>query len=412
MYINQLKQVLKAIFESHVHNKVSYRFTPNVIGSAGIGKTQLMKEIANELNCALINVRVGQLEPGDLIGIPREETINGITVMKYALPGYLPHYKHDSDGKIMVREDGKKIIDIERLGSNVQNLDYLLEKNDGDLTKVEGCIIFFDEINRVAGDDTKQAIFQLPEQYRIHTYAIPENCALVTASNPNTDDYQVNEIDQERAFMDRFLHLKAEPRLEDWMVWAEKRKIHEGIISFVNADPNALFEKEAHYELPVRPSPRSMELLHTLLTEVDLPKDDAILREVFSGVIGSVFANNFVNHLKENMEKVVTAEEIIKNYPKVQKKIQKAVANKRMDYLDQVTRNMYVLLVEEENIKKFDVEGNMENIEKFLQDLPPEVRMTLVQQLVQFDHVNEILGASDVVFDTLNSDALKAHNSK
>lgn len=412
MYLNSLKNVLKQIAQGHVDNKVTYRFATNIIGPAGIGKTQLMKEVANDLGVALVNVRVGQLEPGELIGIPREETQNGITVMKYSLPGYLPHYKHNDDGSIAIREDGKKILDIDRLGSMVQNRRELLKKFDGDLDKVEGCIVFFDEINRVAGDDTKQAIFQLPEQYRIHTYEIPENCCLFAASNPNTDDYQVNEIDQERAFMDRFLHLQAEPRLEDWMIWAEKRGIHEGIVSFINADPNALFVKDAYYDLGVIPSPRSFELVNTLLSEVELPKDDAILREVFSGAIGSIHANNLVNHLKENMEKAVTGEEIIKDYKKVQKKIQKAVENNRMDYLDQVTRNLYVVLVEETNIKKLKVEENMENIERFLEDLQPEVRMTLVQQLVQFDHVNEILGASDAVFEILNSDAMRAHGSK
>lgn len=440
MYLGQAEQLLESIFEAHRDNKVTYRFATLMHGPAGVGKTQLVKQAATKLGMAAINVRVGQLEPGDLVGIPRSkkrfknEFVDGIfskaesvkgfgkivelikgwkkldnateSYMVYDLPNYLPHYLKDDQGNV-VEKDGRKVLDIEGLGDMVQNRNELLEMFDGDLTRVKGAVIFLDEVNRVAGDDTKQAIFQLPEQYRIHTYSIPESCVIVGAANPSTNDYQVSEVDSDKAFMDRFLHFKIRPRLQDWLVWAEKAGIEPGITSFYNAQPEALFSDEGFFKLNVQPSPRSAQLLNTLLTEVELPKDDSIRKEVFMGVIGDKWGPMLDRHLKENLDKIPTGEEVIKNYPKFQSFVKKAVKQNRVDYVDQVVRNVYSFC---SNVENWDLlETNLENLEKLIKDLRRDMRMTLVQQLVKVKvkgrALNDIIGLSDAIYETLKADS-------
>lgn len=418
MYMQNLKKFTQTFVQKHRDNEMSTRLALNVIGHAGNGKTEMMEQVATHLDMAIVAPRAGELEGGEFTGIPIPKDFSGGTVMNYALPGYLPHYKLDANGKpeVWIDDEGieRKRINVELLGAAVKNRRALEQKHGEDwANKVKGVVIFLDEVNRAQDDQTKMSIFQLPEKYAIHTYEVPDHCVVMAAMNPSTDEYQVNEMDQEKAFMNRFIHVKAEARTQDWLLWAERADVDPAITSYINADPNALQDKVDFFEINVPLTPRSWgKVVSTLLKDLDLRSfDDDVIREVLTGVVGSIHANNFVNHMKENMDKVVTGEEIIKDYKKVQKKITEAVDKNRMDYLDQVTRNLYVLLAEEENIKKFKVEENIEHIELFLADLPPEVRMTFVQQIIQFDYMNELLGASDAVFEILNSDAMRAHSS-
>lgn len=447
MYISEAEKFLESIFVAHRDNKVSYRHVPLLHGPAGIGKTQLIKLVATKLNMACINVRVGQLESADLIGIPRSkrrflsrklealfqkaeghkgfgkffEMTRGLvglftlteTFMVYDLPNFLPHYLKDEKGEIMMDGD-RKILDIDGLGDMVVNRKELLELNDGDLTKVQGAVIFLDEINRIAGDDMKQAIFQLPEAYKMHTYQVPESCAIVAAANPNTNDYQVSEIDQDKAFMDRFMHIKLRTRVEDFLVWGERRGLHSGLLSFYNAMPDALQKEEKGYTLNINPTPRSAELINTLLTEVELPAEDSIRREAFMGILGNEYGPMLQKHLKENINRVLTAEEIMLDYDKHRKVIQDNVKHKRQDYLNQVWRNVYTYCSNGDNwdVIRDQIGNKDENdveipgcLDKFINDLPKEMAMTFVKQLITIKvdgtSLNEILGDSDTIFEFL-----------
>ena len=466
MYIQDAELVLESIFMAHRDNKVSYRHVPLLHGPAGIGKTQLIKYISTKLGMACINVRVGQLESADLIGIPRSkkrflnkkleelfakaeksdglgkffETTRGLvslfastdSYMVYDLPNFLPHYLKDEKGNVItvIDEDTKeerKVLDIDGLGDMVVNRKELEEMFDGDMTKVKGAVIFLDEINRIAGDDMKQSIFQLPEAYKMHTYKVPEGCAIVAAANPNTNDYQVSEIDQDKAFMDRFMHLKLSTNVESWMSWAGRKGIHHGLMSFYNAMPDALQTNEKPYQLPIHPTPRSAELLNTLLTEVELPTNDSIRREVFMGILGAEFGPMLQKHLKENITQVPKAEEIILNYSKHQPLIQSMAKANNQDFLNQVWRNVYTYCQDAKNwdeiknaINKPDPKnpGQMipGNLDLYILDLPSEMAMTYVQQLIKIrvdnKPLNDILGDSDVIFKYLKQLSKKADATK
>lgn len=420
MFINQSITLMRSIFRAFRDEKVTYRFATAFHGPAGVGKTQGAVQAATEEGMAIVNVRVGQLEPGDLIGIPYKEVLpSGITVMKYSIPNYLPQYMYrkDDDGKVkpILRSDGSHAIDIEALGDMVVNKDALLEMYNGDLKEVRGVVLFLDEINRVAGDDTKQAIFQLPEMYGMHTYRLPKRCCIIAAANPATNDYQTNDIDSDKAFMDRFLHIKIRPRIEDWLVWADKKKINPTLQQFYNSVPGSLFTDEGPITLKVDPSPRSGQLMHTLLEEVELPNDDTIRAEVYMGVLGDKYGPIFNRHLKENVGKIPSGEEIMVKYEKPTREIvEKALKNNSVDVLDQITRNIHQFSSNEENWAA--IEEKLPVFELYIEDLVKysrEKAMALVKQLIDIKVESgrglvEILGTSDKIYDLLQAVSAEA----
>lgn len=437
MYISQLGETLKCFALAHRDNKVSKRFSAMVTGGSGIGKTDIVKKIATDLDMAVIIIHVAQLEPGELLGIPRSiEIRKGVTVQRYDLPGYLPHYLCDEDGTPISKifEDGieRKIIDVSLLGSKVKNRAKLQKKHGKNWhNQVKGTILFLDEISRALGDDTKQAIFELPGDYSLHEYEVPESTMIIAAGNPSTEDYQVNDMNQEKAWMDRFIHLKAEGRVEDSLLYFEQNGFEESIISFVSADNEALMEPEESFTLNAKRSPRSYEVLDNVLKYVDLPKEDSIQREIFSGILGQEYGNTFTNHLMSRFSYVPNGLKICTAYDEVRHYILDATENNKASFINQTTTYLHAFLSSEENVKThlytfadqsdvdYAAENNLDSIDigssipdrtrikylvQFLLDLPSDFRMSLVIRIIKYDWVNDLLESEDEIADILKVD--------
>lgn len=437
MYIRQLDKTLKSLALAHRDNKVARRFSTMVTGGSGIGKTDVVKKIATELDMAVVIIHVAQLEPGELLGIPRSmEVRKGVTVQRYDLPGYLPHYLCDSNGQPISKtfEDGivRNLIDVELLGSKVKNRAQLKAKHGNQWhQQVKGVILFLDEISRAVGDDTKQAIFELPGDYSLHEYEVPESVVIFAAANPSTNDYQVNDMDQEKAWMDRFIHLKAEGRIEDSINYFEKNGFEDTIISFISADNEALMVPEEPYKLNVTRTPRSYEVLDNVLKYVDLPNEDSIKQEVFSGILGLEYGTTFANHLKNTFEFVPNGLKICTAYDEVRSFILDAVEKNKSSFINQTTTYLHSFLSFEENVTKHfyrqadqqDVDfarneglspvslgesipntAYINNLTQYLMDLPSDFRMSLIIRIVKFDWVNDLISEEKEIFDILKLD--------
>ena len=63
MNIEQMKTVLKEIL-------TKTDLTPCVVGHRGVGKTAGIIQVCREIDRAYIPLRLGQMEVGDLVGIP------------------------------------------------------------------------------------------------------------------------------------------------------------------------------------------------------------------------------------------------------------------------------------------------------------------------------------------------------
>lgn len=426
MYLSQLDTTLKCFVTSHRDNLVNRRFATMITGGSGVGKTSIVKKIGTELDMAVVITHVAQLEPGELLGIPRSiEVKKGLFIQRYDLPGYLPHYLLDENGEIVSKEfdDGitRKCIDVRLLGSKVKNKKELMKKyGEKWYEHVKGVIIFLDEINRAVGDDTKQAIFELPGDYALHEYEVPESCMIIAAANPSTNDYQVNEMDQEKAWMDRFIHLTAEGRVEDSLRYFKENEFEESIISFIMADEEALMEKEKPFTPNVKRTPRSYEILDNVLKYVKLPDNDTIKREVFTGILGMEYGNNFTKHLKEKLDYIPTVNEMITQYDDVRSVVQSAINENKISFVNQIVRQLQnffstekevldMMWTENEHGESIPNAVYIQNVVLFLEDLPSEIRMSFVKKIVEHDWTNMLLGPEDIVFETLMEDQEDAY---
>ncbi|KLO23944.1 AAA family ATPase [Marinitoga sp. 1155] len=235
---------------------------PLIWGHFGVGKTDIIREIAKESNRELIILVISQMEPGDLIGLPSRD--NNKTV--FLKPDWWP------------------------------------EKDNS--------IIMIDEINR-AHRSIRNAIMQLLLDRRIHNHILPEGTWIVAAANPPDEDYDQIDLITDPAFMSRFFHINLNADAEEWVQWASEMKLSKEIIDFIKKYPEFISNgKNVSLHLDLKPSPRSWYKLDRVLknmTEDEIKEYGYILA---SGIVGPEAARTFVNFL-ENSEDYPIPEKIL-----------------------------------------------------------------------------------------------------
>ena len=216
-------------------------------GPPGVGKSSIVKRVAEEKGLEIMDVRASLLDPTDLRGIPYVE--EGIA--NWAPPAFLPS-----------KPDGKGIL-------------------------------FFDELN-AAPPLVQASLYQLTLDRRIGEYVLPDGWKIVAAGNRAEDRSIVFRMPN--ALSNRFTHLDFEVDYEDWRIWAIDRGIHPMIVGFLGLRRELLFRMEERNR--AFPTPRSWEILSdhlfTLGTE--------LIDEISVGTVGEATAIEFMGYLQNGLD--------------------------------------------------------------------------------------------------------------
>lgn len=211
----QVSQVLEREFLSTREG----HHTPVMLwGPPGVGKSQMVAQVGQRHDVPVIDIRLSQMEPSDLRGIPFRKDSH----VEWAPPAILP--------------------DAERHG-------------------VEG-ILFLDEITS-APPSVSAAAYQLILDRRLGEYKVPDGWAIIAAGNRQGDRGVTYTMPAPLA--NRFAHFEVETHLDDWVSWAYANGIDERVIAFLRFRPELLFEFDPAHNPVAFPSPRSWEFAHRAL---------------------------------------------------------------------------------------------------------------------------------------------------
>jgi hypothetical protein len=210
---------ISAVIEQEFSSTQQGYHTPVMIwGPPGVGKSQIVAQVAENHGAALVDIRLSQMEPSDLRGIPFK---NGAKV-EWAIPAMLP--------------------DVAVHG--------------------EAGLLFIDEITS-APPSVSAAAYQLILDRRLGEYRVPEHWAIVAAGNRQGDRGVTYSMPAPLA--NRFSHYEVSVNLDDWAVWAYHNHIDERIIAFLRFRPDLLFDFNPEHNPVAFPSPRSWEFSHRAL---------------------------------------------------------------------------------------------------------------------------------------------------
>ncbi len=191
-------------------------------GAPGVGKSQMVEQIAKRHDVSLVDIRLSQMEPSDLRGIPFRVGEH----VEWAVPAMLP--------------------DLERHGP--------------------AGIMFLDEITS-APPSVSAAAYQLILDRRLGEYRVPDGWAIFAAGNRQGDRGVTYTMPAPLA--NRFSHFEVDINLDDWVTWAYGFGIDERIIGFLRFRPDLLFDFDPAHNPVAFPSPRSWEFAHRALQKFD-----------------------------------------------------------------------------------------------------------------------------------------------
>lgn len=218
-------------------------------GPPGIGKSDIVKQIGEELDREVIDVRLSLWEPTDIKGIPFYNP--KANSMCWAPPAELP--------------------------------------SDPDST----AILFLDELNS-APPATQAAAYQLILNRRVGTYILPKGVSIIAAGNREADKGVTYRMPAPLA--NRFLHIELRTDFEDWLIWATSNKIHEQVVGYVSFAKQDLYDFDPKSSSRSFATPRSWSFVSELLKDDDL--DEGTLTDLVTAAVGEGLAVKFMAHRK------------------------------------------------------------------------------------------------------------------
>ena len=202
-----------------------------LIGPPGIGKTQIMEQVARECGIGLVSYTITHHTRQSAIGLPfiSEKTYGEKNV----------HVTEYTMSEIVAAIYNK----IEDTGLS------------------EG-LLFIDEINCVS-ETLAPAMLQFLQYKTFGNHKIPDGWIIVAAGNPPEYNKSVREFDI--ATLDRIKKIDVEADFEVWKEYAKQADIHPAILSFLTAKPQYFYQVETTVDGKVFATPRGWEDLSGFL---------------------------------------------------------------------------------------------------------------------------------------------------
>lgn len=308
-------------------------------GDHGIGKSQIVRELAKSSGKTLIDVRASTMQEGDAVGYPDIEKIKELGVTCFALPSW-----------------------------------YMAACR-------EGCILFLDELNRgLVG--VMNGMFQIVLDRELGSDSNGKPIRLhpdtqVIAAVNSGHNYTVNEIDP--ALLSRFWTVDFKPSVASWIDWAKDNGISPLIVDFIKNNPAHLrTDKEVEADKKT-PDQRAWEKFNTALSynKIDLAEHGGnppdILYSLAMGFVGVEAAAALVDFVK-NYESILKAEDVLNKWDKFESRVTALDSEKHLALIQKVA-------VFFEN-KKLNAK-QIKNLHSYFNVLSGELKMLIYHSLVK-----------------------------
>lgn len=321
--------------------------TPLLSGQAGVGKTQIVEQVAKELN-AVIRVLDGSiLNEGEATGLPiTSKSISGELNVEFAKHADIQAIKELQkyyytkgqeegfmNGKIKLLEDGTFVKDGKEYKKDFASIitdgvdnKYAWGESDEELTPTEKLeliksgeihpfVLFIDEINRCDMQTMKQLMNIILER-RVNGYKFPWWVIVIAAMNPAGQDSEYATLQFDPAQRDRFCKIPVSTDVELFATYCLNKGVYQPAIeALINSEDIFMVKKNSYEDNTddMQPSPRSWEIVANIaywlpkvldVSEYFTPEEkgqyNQILRALVVGKVGTTAGTTWIGNMKNS----------------------------------------------------------------------------------------------------------------
>ncbi len=257
--VSQAVAMITAFIRAHL--------VPMLVGSPGSGKSQIVHQIAAEYKLKVIDLRLSQCDPTDLLGFPN---------IKGNRSGYVPMETFPLEGDPLPADHN-------------------------------GWLLFLDEFNS-ASPAVQAAAYKLVLDRMVGSHQLHKNVAVVCAGNLETDNAIVQPMST--ALQSRLVHMELMVDAKEWVDWATSNDIDHRITSYINFKPGSLYTFRPDHTDNTYASPRTWAFANQVLQVVELGSPHML--PMLAGTISEGVAREFLSFCK-HFASLPTISEIMNN---------------------------------------------------------------------------------------------------
>ena len=312
-------------------------------GPAGVGKTEIVRDLAARLGWAFVEIAPAQFEEmGDFHGLPAIETAaDGTEVTIYRPPAWAP------------REAGPGIL-------------------------------LLDDFNR-ADDRILRGLMQLLQLGRFPSWELPAGWQIILTANPEGGDYSVTPLDP--AMTTRMLHATLSFEAAEWARWASEAGIPPAAIDFVLLYPELISRGE-------RTTPRSLVQFFRSIAALDWKREVDLVETLAASALDPDTVTAFLAFVRGEMDRIPAPEAILDatTPDAVPRVVAEVLASDRIDRLNVLSTRIVVRAGESDLTIDERVQANLR---AYLIALPKDLAVSVHQQLLALERAEVTDGLLD-----------------
>ena len=250
---------------------IKSRRVPILLSAPGVGKSSVVRKFADDHDLKLIDIRLSQMEPTELLGYPHK--VDGKTT-------YIPFDIFPLEGdEVPVKTPAQ----FDSHGNKT-----------AEEVRYKGWLLFLDETTN-AHPQVLKAAYRLILDREVGFRKLHSHCAVVAAGNRRKDRALAGDLGT--ALQSRMIHYTIASDLKGWSNWASSNGVYAPIVGFVNFAPDLLNNFDPKSIEGSFACERTWEILSDQLKALPAGFDPDQYLDVIGGTVGQGAALRFKEFL-------------------------------------------------------------------------------------------------------------------
>jgi len=323
----------------------------HIIGPAGVGKTQICYQIAEELT-------------KDLFADQKDEQVFGCLMIK---------------SPVLSRDD---FIIPFPVGAETGDPTFKMLYSDFVPKEKNSFGIFvIDEFSR--GDhQLQQLLWQIQNEYSVHRHSFPKGWFVISIDNPDDSEYSMDNL-EDAAGLRRQLHLYTEVLATDFLSYAIENDFHPYVIEFIQTHPEHLYDFQAQKLGSVYANPASYEKLSDHLWKMQIRRKTIDFDEIeykAAGLLNTNMTRLFIEFARD--KKDINPKDVFYNFNQVKPLIQKLIKDNNNSKLGELMVGFCTYMT---TSMPDHNDAQLKNVLDFLLMMPIDTAALFISQIDSFE---------------------------